>query len=379
MSTAVPRGATARGVESRQRQEATDGPSVRRVPRDRAGADQGAGPVQGGVADPGPPGPRDQRRRPPGHGAQLLRQQLPRPFRPPRASSAAAHRALEEWGYGLSSVRFICGTQDLHKELERRVAAFLGMEDTILYAACFDANGGVFEPLLGEDARSSPTRSTTPRSSTASACARRSATSTSTWTWPISRPSSRQAQRRRYRLIATDGVFSMDGDIAPLDEICDLADTYDALVHGRRLPLHRLHRQDRPRHARVLRRHGARRHHHHHLRQGPGRRQRGLRRRQPRRSWKSCANAAAPTSSPTPSPRSWPAPRSPASICSRETTELRDRLETNTDRFRERMTAAGFDIRPGDHPIVPIMFRLKPTTRPSPRTSPASCSTRAST
>jgi glycine C-acetyltransferase len=102
---------------------------------------------------------------------------------------AAAHRTLDTWGYGMSSVRFICGTQRLHLDLERRIADFLGMDDAITYAACFDANGGVFEPLLGAETRSSPIASTTPPSSTASACARPSASSTNTRTWATSRAS----------------------------------------------------------------------------------------------------------------------------------------------------------------------------------------------
>ena len=102
---------------------------------------------------------------------------------------AAAHEALRTHGYGMSSVRFICGTQDIHKQLEQRLAAFLGTEDTILYAAAFDANGGLFEPLLARTTPSSATRSTTRPSSTASACARPSASATRTTTWPTSRRS----------------------------------------------------------------------------------------------------------------------------------------------------------------------------------------------
>ena len=96
----------------------------------------------------------------------------------------AAQDGLARWGLGLASVRFICGTQTIHKELEAAIARFLGTEDTILYTSCFDANGGLFETLLGEQDASSPTRSTTPRSSTASVSARRSATATRTPTWP---------------------------------------------------------------------------------------------------------------------------------------------------------------------------------------------------
>ena len=142
----------------------------------------------------------------------------------------AAHRAIDEYGYGLSSVRFICGTQDAHKRLESKVAAFLGTDDAILYSSCFDANGGLFEALLGEeDAVLSDALNHASIVDGIRLC---------------------KADRRRYahadmaqleqqlvatrsrrlRMIATDGVFSMDGDIAPLEKICDLADKYEALV-----------------------------------------------------------------------------------------------------------------------------------------------------
>src|SRR6185436_224071 len=144
----------------------------------------------------------------------------------------AAHETLHEWGYGLSSVRFICGTQALHLELERRVAQFLGMDDAILYAACFDANGGVFEPLFGEqDAIISDELNHASIIDGVRLC---------------------KANRYRYKhndmadlekqlndakeagakqiIVVTDGAFSMDGTIAQLDKICDLADKYEALV-----------------------------------------------------------------------------------------------------------------------------------------------------
>ena len=143
---------------------------------------------------------------------------------------AAARDAVDEWGYGMASVRFICGTQTIHRKLEQRLAQFLGTEDAVLFGSCFDANGGVFEALLDERTRSSPTRSTTRRSSTAYGCARRGGCATPTATWPSSRQRLAEAADARYRLVVTDGVFSMDGYLAPLDEICALADRYDALV-----------------------------------------------------------------------------------------------------------------------------------------------------
>ncbi len=142
----------------------------------------------------------------------------------------AAGKAMEQWGYGLSSVRFICGTQEPHKELEKRMSAFLGTEDTILYAACFDANGGVFEPLLGlEDAVISDELNHASIIDGVRLCkAQRFRYAHSDMQDLES--CLQQAGKSRYRLICTDGVFSMDGDIARLGEICDLAERYNALV-----------------------------------------------------------------------------------------------------------------------------------------------------
>ena len=143
---------------------------------------------------------------------------------------AAAKDAMDRWGFGLSSVRFICGTQMLHKDLERAVSRFLGTEDTILYAACFDANGGVFEPLLtGEDAIISDALNHASIIDGVRLCkAQRYRYSHSDM--EDLEKKLKEAQSQRYRLICTDGVFSMDGDTAKLREICDLADAYDALV-----------------------------------------------------------------------------------------------------------------------------------------------------
>ncbi|SFE88570.1 glycine C-acetyltransferase [Thermophagus xiamenensis] len=142
----------------------------------------------------------------------------------------AAHKALETHGYGMSSVRFICGTQDLHRALEEKIARFFGMEDTILYAACFDANGGVFEPLFtAEDAIISDELNHASIIDGVRLCkAARYRYKHANMDDLEARLKESQAQR--FRIIVTDGVFSMDGDIAPLDKICDLADRYDALV-----------------------------------------------------------------------------------------------------------------------------------------------------
>lgn len=143
---------------------------------------------------------------------------------------AAAKQALDEWGYGLASVRFICGTQDQHLELERRVSSFLGTEDTILYSSCFDANGGVFETLFGpEDAIISDALN---HASLIDGIRLSKARRFRYRNRDLADLESQLqlAADARFRVIVTDGVFSMDGYIAPLAEICDLADRYDALV-----------------------------------------------------------------------------------------------------------------------------------------------------
>ncbi len=142
----------------------------------------------------------------------------------------AAQKSLEEYGYGLSSVRFICGTQTIHKELEARISSFLGTEDTILYSSCFDANGGLFETLLGpEDAIISDALNHASIIDGVRLCkARRFRYANNDMTELETRL--KEARTARFRLIATDGVFSMDGTIANLKAICDLADKYDALV-----------------------------------------------------------------------------------------------------------------------------------------------------
>ncbi len=142
----------------------------------------------------------------------------------------ASKKALDTHGYGMSSVRFICGTQDIHTELEQKIAKFLGLDDTILYAACFDANGGVFEPLLGpEDAIISDALNHASIIDGVRLCkAKRYRYAHSDM--GALEDCLIEAQEQRFRIIVTDGVFSMDGDIAKLDTICDLADKYDALV-----------------------------------------------------------------------------------------------------------------------------------------------------
>ncbi len=277
---------------------------------------------------------------------------------------AAAHRTLEGWGYGMSSVRFICGTQRLHLDLERKVAEFLGMDDAILYAACFDANGGVFEPLLGAD-----DAILTDRLNHASIidgvrlCKARRLVYEHAAMGDLE-AKLEEAASARFRLIVTDGVFSMDGDVAPLEPICDLADRHRALVmvddsHATGF----MGRTGRgtPEHCGVMGRvdiltttfgkalGGA---------MGgciaAGRETVALLRQRSRPYLFS--NSLAPAVA--------GATLRALELLS-ETTALRDRLESNTRAFRERMTAAGFEIRPGVHPIVPIMFsRFTPDDAP---------------
>jgi glycine C-acetyltransferase len=268
---------------------------------------------------------------------------------------AAAHEALDRYGYGMASVRFICGTQAPHKELERRISAFLGMEDTILYPSCFDANGGLFETLLGEeDAIISDQLNHASIIDGIRLC---------------------KAQRYRYRnndmvdleaqleaaagarvrLIATDGVFSMDGTIAELAKICDLADRHDALVmiddcHATGF-LGATGRGTHERHG-VLGRvdiiTGT-------LGKALGGASGGfIAARGPIVEWLRqrsrpylFSNTVAPVIAAT-SIRVLDLLESGA--------ELRRRLWDNAHFFRERMTALGFDLKPGAHPIIPVML-----------------------
>ena len=267
----------------------------------------------------------------------------------------AAHKALDEWGYGMSSVRFICGTQDIHKQLERKISQFLQTDDTILYAACFDANGGVFEPILDKDcAIISDALNHASIIDGIRLCKAQRYRFVHADMHDLEEKL-KEAQGAKYRLIATDGVFSMDGDIAKLDEICDLADKYDALVlvddahatgflgkTGRGSIEHRgvMGRVDIITGTLGKALGGA---------SGgfaSGRREIIELFRQRSRPYL-FSNTLAPAVV-------------GASIAVfdllSETTDLRDKLESNTRYFREKMSAAGFDIKPGVHPIVPIML-----------------------
>ena len=267
----------------------------------------------------------------------------------------AAHKTLDTYGFGMSSVRFICGTQTIHKELEQKLAQFLGQEDSILYAACFDANGGVFEPLLGEeDAIISDALNHASIIDGIRLC-KAARYRYNNCDMADLEEQLKQAQKHRFRLIVTDGVFSMDGFVAPLDKICDLADKYNAMVmvdechasgfigktgRGTIELKNVMNRVDIVTGTLGKALGGA---------MGgftAGKKEVIEMLRQRSRPYL-FSNTLAPSIV-------------GGSIAVldmlTETTELRDALEANTRYFREQMTAAGFDIKPGDHPIVPIML-----------------------
>jgi glycine C-acetyltransferase len=271
----------------------------------------------------------------------------------------AAHKTLDTHGYGMSSVRFICGTQDLHKELEREVSHFLGTDDTILYVACFDANGGIFEPLFGEEDAiiSDELNHASIIDGVRLAKSKRYRYKHSNMQDLEAQLKEAQAQRRR--VIVTDGVFSMDGDIAKLSEICDLADKYEALVMvddshatgfvgktGRGSIEHEnvMGRVDIITST---------------LGKALGGAAGGF-----TSGRKEIIDMLRQRSRPYLFSNTLPPPIAGAALqvlrMLEETTELRDKLESNTQYFRERMTAAGFDIKPGIHPIVPIMLYEAP-------------------
>ena len=281
----------------------------------------------------------------------------------------AAQKAMDEWGYGMASVRFICGTQDPHKRLEKAISEFLGTEDTILFSSCFDANGGVFEPFLDEDCAI-----ITDSLNHASIIDGIRLCKAQRWIYKhadmrdVEEPDPdtgksakglerclKEASKCRLRMIATDGVFSMDGDIARLDAICDLADKYGALVM-------------------VDDSHAT-----------------GFTGKTGRGTWEHCAvkgrvdiitttfgKALGGASGGCVSGRKeiveylrqkarpylFSNTLAPSIVggtleCLKmltQSTALRDKLEANTARFRAGMTKAGFDIRPGVHPICPVML-----------------------
>ncbi|NGM60873.1 glycine C-acetyltransferase [Sphingobacterium sp. SGG-5] len=267
----------------------------------------------------------------------------------------AAKKSVDSHGYGMSSVRFICGTQDIHKELEAKISKFLGTEDTILYAAAFDANGGVFEPLFGaEDAIISDELNHASIIDGVRLC------KAQRFRYKNSDMEDLEAQLKaasgaRHRIIVTDGAFSMDGSVAPLDKICDLADRYEALVmideshcsgfigktgRGTHELFGVMDRVD------IIT--GT-------LGKALGGASGGF-----TSGRKEIIDMLRQRSRPylfsnTLAPAIVGASITVLDMLS-ETTALRDKLEQNTTYFREKMTAAGFDIKPGFHPIVPVML-----------------------
>ncbi|HRI42222.1 MAG: glycine C-acetyltransferase [Bacteroidota bacterium] len=272
---------------------------------------------------------------------------------------AAAKTAIDSHGYGMSSVRFICGTQDIHKTLEQKISGFLGTEDTILYAAAFDANGGVFEPLFNEqDAIISDELNHASIIDGVRLC------KAQRFRYKHNNMAELEqhlqaTQHLRHRIIVTDGVFSMDGTIAQLDKICDLADRYKALVM-----IDECHASG------FMGKTGRGTHEHHGvmgridivtgtLGKALGGAMGGF-----VSARKEIVDMLRQRSRPYLFSNSLAPSIVGASIAVldmlTETTDLRDKLWENTGYFRERMTAAGFDIKPGEHPIVPIMLYEAP-------------------
>jgi len=267
----------------------------------------------------------------------------------------AAHEALDRWGYGMASVRFICGTQALHRELEERLSSFLGTDDTILFGSCFDANGGLFEALLDDrDAVISDQLNHASIIDGIRLCkARRLRYANGDMDELAAKLE--EAADARYRLIATDGVFSMDGYLAQLDRVCELAERHDALVMV-----------DDSHAVGVLGAHGAGTHEHHDVVERidiltgtlgkaiggasggyvSGRREIVELLRQRARPYL-FSNSLAP-------------PVAGASLRALDliesSDELRADLRSNTAHFRSRMTELGFEVLPGEHPIVPVMI-----------------------
>lgn len=267
----------------------------------------------------------------------------------------AAHKYIDSHGYGMSSVRFICGTQDIHKELEHKLAEFLGTEDTILYAAAFDANGGVFEPLFNEqDAIISDALNHASIIDGVRLC------KAQRYRYEHNNMEDLEAKLKetaslRSRIIVTDGVFSMDGTIAQLDAICNLADKYDAVVmvdeshaSGFMGKTGRGTHEYRGVMGRIDIITGT-------LGKALGGASGGF-----TSGRKEIIDILRQRSRPylfsnTLAPAIAGATIAVLDLLS-ETTELRDKLESNTKYFRSKMTEAGFDIKNGEHPIVPIML-----------------------
>jgi glycine C-acetyltransferase len=269
----------------------------------------------------------------------------------------AAHEALDQWGYGMASVRFICGTQGVHKQLENSLSDFLGTEDTILYSSCFDANGGLFETLLGaDDAVISDELNHASIIDGIRLCkAQRYRYKNRDMHDLEAQLIEADKRGAHYKLIATDGVFSMDGFIAPLEAICDLADKYNALVmvdDSHAVGFMGKHGRGTHEHCGVMSRVDI-------LTGTLG---------------KALGGASGGYTSGKKEIIEWLRQRSRPYLFSntlapciagaslaalrllKSSTDLRDKLESNTRSFRHALTEAGLQLQPGEHPIVPIML-----------------------
>jgi glycine C-acetyltransferase len=266
----------------------------------------------------------------------------------------AAHEGLKKWGYGMSSVRFICGTQQIHRDLEKKVSDFMGTDDTILYSSCFDANGGLFETIVGpEDVVISDALNHASIIDGIRLCKaerKRFANGDMAELESILD----KTQSNRLRLIATDGVFSMDGNVAKLDKICDLADKYNALVmvdDSHATGFVGKTGRGTPEHCGVMGRVDV-------ITSTLGKAMGGA-----SGGFTSGRSEIIEMLRQRSRPYLFSNTLTPSIVLAAmaafdliSDTKLRDTLEDNTKYFRDKMTAAGFDIKPGTHPIVPIML-----------------------
>lgn len=267
----------------------------------------------------------------------------------------AAHKGLDEWGFGLSSVRFICGTQTIHKELEKKISEFLGTEDTILYTSCFDANGGLFETVLGEEDAIISDELNHASVIDGIRLSKAQRFRYKNCDMADLEAKLREASGARNRMIATDGVFSMDGFIAPLAEICDLAEKYNAIVmvdDSHAVGFIGEKGRGTHEHAGVMGRidviTGT-------LGKALGGASGGY-----TSGRKEIIDLLRQRSRPYLFSNSVAPPIVTASIAAIDmltaSTELRDKLADNTRYFREKIQGIGLDVLPGEHPIVPVMF-----------------------
>ncbi|MBQ5956525.1 MAG: glycine C-acetyltransferase [Clostridia bacterium] len=267
----------------------------------------------------------------------------------------AAKKSYDEWGFGLSSVRFICGTQDIHKQLERRIANFVGMEDAILYSSCFDANGGLFETLLGpEDAVISDELNHASIIDGIRLCKAKRLRYHNNDMEDL-RLKLEEAKDCRIKLIATDGVFSMDGYIANLKGICDLADEYGALVmvdDSHAVGFMGEHGRGTAEHCHVMGRVD--------IITGTFGKAMGGASGGYTAAGKEIVELLRQRSRPYLFSNALAPAICAASIKTidilEESTELRDRVHENANYFRRELSKLGFDLLPGEHPIVPIML-----------------------